>query len=257
MMSHTRKKAECQLDSWGYATLYNANFINYAGVPTGDNQTYSEILAHRILKRKVLDNIHDETGRNGPIRKKRYKQKNHQGCVSKIAYGETSLSYALFNNSQINGFNFIDYQVPLKETNQDLGGKIDLIATRAEKEQLYLVELKPPQITGNNDTLLRAALEIFTYYEIVKKNQAKFVQEYANTKPRLCMMVLVSEQSTAGETAMQLINFPNQRTLYKRMGLEIYTYPEFVLDESTLTFSKDNSASLTAKADFTLTNRTP
>lgn len=61
----------------------------------------------------------------------------------------------------------LDYQIPLKDTLADKGlGKIDLISFNENTKTLFLIELK---YEGNDETLLRASLESYTYFKLVDK----------------------------------------------------------------------------------------
>jgi hypothetical protein len=88
-----------------------------------------------------------------------------------------------------------------------------------EHDHLYLIELKPPEST---EPLLRAALEIFTYHEVLAKSTEAFLSEYSGKK--LHKMLLVEESSFAGKTAIKLCNKDEpsqQKTLYQDENMKV------------------------------------
>ena len=66
----------------------------------------------------------------------------------------------------------LDYQIPLKNSNDDKGvGKIDLISLK--DDSLYLLELKR---SDSKETLLRCVLEIYTY--INRVDHSKLLKDF-------------------------------------------------------------------------------
>ncbi|MCL2480458.1 MAG: hypothetical protein FWF38_01960 [Spirochaetaceae bacterium] len=65
---------------------------------------------------------------------------------------------------------FINYQIPIKGKKKDKAGKVDLLAYNESLELLSLIELKRED---NSETMLRAILEICTYYYQINKEQLK------------------------------------------------------------------------------------
>lgn len=67
----------------------------------------------------------------------------------------------------------IDFQVPIKNTRNNLAGKIDLISFSESNGILYLLEFKKPD---SKETLLRCILEAYTYYKQV--NCSKLLKDF-------------------------------------------------------------------------------
>jgi hypothetical protein len=150
--------------------LYKAECINWKGKTTDTKEFYSEVIAGELLK-----DLHLFQGINTVTRtKKSYLTKSH--CKIKIDLCDSNRNEEIFAK-RITGLEFekigliLDYQIPLKDKQKDKGvGKIDLISYNNETKTLFLIELK---YSGNKETLLRAVLEIYTYYKIVDKDKLK------------------------------------------------------------------------------------
>jgi len=228
-------------DPWEY---YKADVVNYRG-KTVDG-SYGEIISKLIVNERILLEINkidlDE-------RKKDFHTNSHNGEISK---SEKHLAIALFNAFNKKGqhpvFTFLDYEVPLKFSNakNDRRGKIDLVAVD-ENGTLCLIELKPPENAGNKDTLLRATLEIYTYHIDLSRenNHSSFVEDFKKLYPEtkktpFRKIVLIAENSVAGEVANDLDKYPAQKELYDSMGVEIYTYAAKDLTSLEMRPSTDN-----------------
>ncbi len=154
--------------------FYKQPLINYTSKITNTETFVSEFIAFEILKTpSFFDNIQ-------PIKResngKSYLTKSHHdGTFSineKSNRHEEKFAKLLFdkNNNYSSLGKIIDFQVPLKDKQKDKAGKIDLISFDKNNSTLYLIELKYGE---NTETLLRAILEIYTYYKIVDEGKLK------------------------------------------------------------------------------------
>lgn len=158
-------------------SLYKSGCVNWRGKTKDTDELYSEIIANELLQElKEFKKI--STVR----RTESYCRENH--CNMKIDICDSNRGEENFakriTGLTIDGLGLIiDFQIPLKNTRSDDGlGKIDLISFNEETNTLYLLELK---YEGNNETLLRASLESYTYYKIVDK--AKLINDcFSNQK---------------------------------------------------------------------------
>ena len=118
---------------------------------------------------------------------------------------EERLALALFGQIIPGLGEIIDYQVPLKNKQKDMGvGKVDLLAYQEKTATLVLIELKKPD---NEETLLKAVLEVFTYSKLMdqpklkREFQAKFKGKFKMPtdpdKIDIKTAVLVGEDSRA------------------------------------------------------------
>lgn len=72
----------------------------------------------------------------------------------------------------------LDYQIPLKDKQDDKACKMDLMSFKEDENTLYILELKvPKKNTGEEtETLLRSVLEIYTYSKQV--DQEKLLNDF-------------------------------------------------------------------------------
>jgi uncharacterized protein (UPF0248 family) len=173
--------------------IYKENSINWKGVTTDTDEYYSEILAKELLMNlKELENI-------TPIsRTSSYKIPSHRLVEINLEEGKTDREKLLAKRLTGLKFDFfgkfIDYEIPLKDTNQDEGvGKIDNVSYNENYNVFYLVEVKT---WGNdNDTLLRSVMEIYTYYKQVDK--IKLLNDFGYPDAKVVPAVLLTEDCRA------------------------------------------------------------
>ena len=142
------------------ASFYSQDFINYRGICTDVQIPYTEIIAEYLIDHlpvftSGIPTIHRTASYHAPTHKEK------KNPVSNRT--EELIAIDLFNFSQKNGYyekigKILDYQIPLKNTQHDSAGKIDLIAY--DGNTLHLLELKKPDAP---ETMLRCLLEIYTY----------------------------------------------------------------------------------------------
>ena len=154
-------------------TFYQHDFINYTGTLKDDgNTSYTEYISGLLLQNdnyKVFDDIQKIT------REKSYRTENHFKNF-KINYEsnrEEEKIAKFFFRFQKNNNSFgkiIDFQTPLKDTNDNKVGKIDLLAYDESSKIARIFELKKPE---SDETLLRCILESFTYSKIIDSEKLK------------------------------------------------------------------------------------
>jgi|TARA_B100001964_G_C14117569_1_gene546813 hypothetical protein len=204
--------------------LYNDKIVNRSGMTVDTKEYYTEVISGRLLEeiKGLKDSI-------VPIdRKKGYRVDSHRKVISKTDTNRDEENMAknlLWTNIDYLG-RIIDFQVPLKDKDSDNAGKIDLISFKdGESPISYIVELK---IENNNETLLRAALEIFTYYcQLNKENFIKSFEEYKHLEPKdIKKAVLLEEGSLAHNEYCEkkLRNRPKLKTLIKELDIDIFSF---------------------------------
>ncbi|AOZ95943.1 hypothetical protein [Butyrivibrio hungatei] len=161
------------------ALFYKESFVNYKGEVRAskeaeDREFYTEIVAEFLLTNPdVLDAIEQ-------IDRSKYKIDGHDGKYDpKSNRVEEKLAMDMFNycksspNHMYEGFGrIIDYQIPLKKSNNDEGvGKIDLLSKN--DDTLFILELKIPD---SKETMLRCALECYTYWKMA--NHSNLIRSY-------------------------------------------------------------------------------
>ncbi len=213
--------------------IYQENFLNYKGRTKDSRKPYSEVIAKELVK-----NYHQlmQLGKDVSIRRTRSFNACHNGIPNVNArlkrfdylkFSEKLLATALFNSDTDYCFGkIIDYQVPLKEKQSDKFGEIDLVAQK--DRSLKLIELK---INGKNkETLLRALLEVYTYYKLINNSLDKFVGDFhlENEKEFYFQPAILTDgTSPSGETLKKIDNYPNIKRLVSKINTEIKISVEF------------------------------
>lgn len=152
-----------------FERLYDHKIVNWSG-KTFNGSYYTDYIANWLLENKdkfnsVLDGMTSQ--------RENYFVKGHDGVVFK----QTNREEEIFAKSLL-GLNLFDlgriigYQLPLKAKRSDEYGKIDLVSVNKDEPVAYLIELK---MVDKGETLLRAALELETYYQILNE---KTFREY-------------------------------------------------------------------------------
>ena len=177
-------------------TFYKEKINNYIGKTSDTKEYYSEIIAYEILNNLAPFEGIKKITRNSKD-KSYYTKSHHNGKISiNEASNRHEENYAkkLFNKKieHNNLGKIIDFQIPLKDEKNDKAGKFDLMVFNEKTLTLYLIELK---YGGNQETLLRAILEIHTYCKIINHENLKndfstTMQENINTKININEIVI-------------------------------------------------------------------
>mgnify|MGYP000862019143 CR=1 FL=1 len=170
------------------ANFYKSSIVNYKGYVQGasqaDKNRYSEVIASTLLSKNLLKTWTDLK----PVRSNHF-DTNHspseivdmkklQGTNRK----EEILAKLLFYQREVDGLGYIfDYQTPLKATQNDSYGKIDLLGYNTDDDCYSVIELKY-RPSGSEETLLRCILEAYTYYKLLDLKQIKSDVEHAGIK---------------------------------------------------------------------------
>ena len=159
------------------ANFYKAPIINYKGYVTGkskvNNTRYSEVIADTLVSKgyiktwlelEPLRPNHFDTGHNH----------SESVDINKLQISnrkEEILAKLLFYQREVKDLGYIfDYQTPLKATQKDSYGKIDLLGYNNADECYSVIELKY-RPSGSEETLLRCILEAYTYYKLLDIKQ--------------------------------------------------------------------------------------
>lgn len=185
-----------------------------------------------IISDLLLKNFHNIEWSNIGLRKNIFLTKDHRGyCELKggiiSPFNEKRFCRAVFNEynktpNPLLGL-FLDYEIPLTARNQIKDdklnqGDIDLLSCR--ENELLFIEAK---IANNNDSLLRAILEIFVYVMRIKifGLLPQFLLEYR--KPEnitITPCVLTFMKSASGEQLTNIIKYPTLIKLINKINNE-------------------------------------
>jgi len=217
-LKDTIKVFECALKN--VKNLYNSRCINWKGKTLDSEEYYTEIISKELLKKEklvLLEKIEQ-------INRINYSVSTHGGQHN----GDTNRAEEIFaihlKGKKLEKLGFvIEYQVPLKEKLSDDAGKIDLITYA--NESVYIVELK---YIGNKETLLRAILEIWTYYK--QLNKVNFLNSFnlmkQNKTEDIRKAVLLSVGCNAYNEAKELSKRPELKQLAKALDVDIFLLEE-------------------------------
>lgn len=238
-----RKKVQAELQK-DPNFFYTKTFLNYAGNSIDSKEPYTEIIADELVRnydqvRRIGENaaIHKTKSFNAhrnyiPNVKARLKK------FEQLEYCEKLLAIALYNSNVTYCLGkILDFEVPLKEKKSDKYGRIDLVAKDDNKQSIKLIELKIKAKNGNDETLLRALLEIYTYYKLINNSYDKFLIDYgdyglsSDKYKRFQPTILTDQQSLSGITLLNIKEHPCIQALISKMNNEIGSQIEgFVYD---------------------------
>ncbi len=216
-------------------TLYKSNCVNWSGKTNDTSEYYSEVIAEHLLKEQNFEAF-DEGGFK-VTRENQYFRENHNMIGIDLESNRKEDIFAkriaYLNLGKLG--TIIDYQIPLKNTNKDIGlGKVDLVSFNEKTMTLYLIELKYGE---NIETLLRASLECFTYLKTIDKK--KLLDDFNSIQGDLKKLfnrvnheaivikpaVLVSAGCNAYVELcdMKKGNRPNLKALSQKMDMSFFT----------------------------------
>ena len=184
-MAYTREQIWFRLDEMAsnMSLFYKKGCINYRGKTSDTKEYYTEVIAQWLLEHlELLDQIKTIT------RRASYWVEGHDGIPDNPNSNREEELIAMAMKRQgalpIVG-QVLDYQTPLKNTQKDKAGKIDLLAF--DGTTLRILELKEPD---SKETMLRCVLEGYTYLKTVDK--AKLLADFglpADTDVKACPFV--------------------------------------------------------------------
>ena len=152
--------------------FYKSAVVNYKGKVTGSKDLYSEVIAETLIN----DNFIKDWLNLIPVRPEHFKI-NHPNTDENVDAlkitnrKEEILAKLLFYQGNVDGLGYIfDYQTPLKATQNDSYGKIDLLGYNTDDKCYSVIELKY-RPSGSEETLLRCVLEAYTYYRLLDIKQ--------------------------------------------------------------------------------------
>ena len=249
--------------------FYKEPFLNYAGKTIDTKELYTEVIADELIANCSQVS---QIGKNASIRKSDNKSFNaHPHHIPNVTatlkkfkqleYCEKLLAIALYNSNERYCLGkILDYEVPLKENKSDKHGKIDLVSIIDDnKQSIKLIELKIKAKKGNDETLLRTLLEIYTYYKLINNSYGKFLKDYklsSDKYTRFQPAILTDKQSLSGETLSNIKKHPRVQALISEMNKEIDGQIEgFVYDypKRNEPFQEDEGHKIILQGNITIT----
>ena len=212
-------------------SFYKSSIVNHGGI-TVNWRWCTEYVANMIFDMDILgkfDKIQKITRENSYNRQKMHDCKSRNNVPAKKGgkLSEVQIAMHIRLNDYIDGIGkILDYQVPLKNTQDDKAGKIDLLAYDKQNKLLRILELKT---NDSNESLLRAVVEGETYKRIV--NQQKLKQDFGipdDVKVVACPLIFTDRTSRVYQDYVDMID--NERpyllTLIKDLEQQVIVIEE-------------------------------
>ncbi len=179
--SEIMEKVELYFKRKDCKNLYKDDCINYTGETKDTKENYSKVIVDYLVEHseEFKQNFYNII----VTRRESYKTEGHDGISTFDFYKhpkgerrEEIIAHAMYCQYKDKPAVFgkiLDYQVTLKNTNEDNGlGKIDLLSvidsSDSERQKVYFLELKKD---SSPETLLRCILEAYTYSRIIDKEK--------------------------------------------------------------------------------------
>lgn len=185
--SSKRIKDELELQSRGWSFLYKHPAILRKGKTAEDTPSkMTEVCAGWIVEHFVEFALgikqYDRREREGAFPNRPYRTKSHQGEKrddSDDRSREKNIAYELFKLKRARNRvwdigDIVDYEVPLKDKQDNRIGNIDLVSRNGDT--IYILEMKRPE---SAETLLRCILEVYTYFRSIKSVE-KFKRSFCD-----------------------------------------------------------------------------
>jgi|GEM_PF-7026594 len=163
--------------AWGKKDLYQQPFVNFIGETMDSKRKYTEILAQKLYNDEIKINV---TKIDASKEKITSAPLHSQGNVKYSLYKPTDVKrneeniakriFELRCSTEQGGDEYVvvDFQVPVNRVNHSKDGKIDLILIT--EQGAIIGELKDNK---SSESLLRAILEVETYYHKVSHDKLK------------------------------------------------------------------------------------
>jgi hypothetical protein len=176
-------------ESKDVANLYDHKIVKWTGPqnPSDKKPYYSNYVAEKLLEKHDLHTLYSKINSS----KRKDYLTNHDGVTDEYnnRSSEKIFAKSLFGLPLEGLGRIIDYEMPLTEregednvNNPKKYGDIDLVSLNADTNTAYLIELKMNLAGKKEETVLRAALEIETYYHILEKVKENRFRDYIESK---------------------------------------------------------------------------
>lgn len=189
-------------------------------------ESYFEQYAQILLKNdpvKLFDKIEPNSVRT----KKSYFMESHDGITkegnikgSTFKWEERECialrNYYIKKHDKAD-FRILDYQMPLKNTNNDKEDGVDLIGT--DGKDLYLLEYKR---FISKESLLRSVLEVYTYRQLLENAKNKVCSDYNYPEGKLIPGILVMEGSEQYKSWQSHDSNSSIKKLIHELGISVF-----------------------------------
>lgn len=148
-------------------TFYREQAERFNQYGPSKGRPYSEVYAQIMLENKVIEKLDDI---KCVSRKDGYNPQTHTEVTVNKKTNQIEKTYAKgLLNRNFDGFGHVKgFEIPLQDVGTDVGGDIDLFSYDQQSNKAYILEFKRPKA---KDTLLRCALEAYTYFKRVDHSE--------------------------------------------------------------------------------------
>lgn len=182
---------------------------------------YSKILLEHDVK-NLLNKI-----KPNEVREESYWVETHKGITESGKIKEPKFQWevreclAIFNyftnHPASSQFKIIDYQMPLKNTNKDNEKGVDLIGSNST--DIFLLEFKR---FNSDESLLRSALEIYTYRKLLENAEKKVCTNYNHPNGKLIPAILLMEGSKQHKAWISNTNDAPIKKLIQELQISVF-----------------------------------
>lgn len=229
-------------DTENINVLYRDAVVTHTGQTKDSKKPYQEVVSEWLLNHlHTLDKIKQ-------LPRKNYIFESHDGSFTVTKKNEDSeevVAYYMFNSRKTYAKigKMIDYQVNLKRPAEDRDGepkdryvgKIDLVSYNEKDKQVYLLELKKKD--NDKDTLLRAILEIFTYWKQLNHVNFRNSHECVSKTSPIIPAILIFKDSLQHIHCNE-IEYPKTNELLDKLGIPVFVAEETSPREYNITLLK-------------------
>ena len=157
------------------------------------------------------------------LRTRSFKVADHRGQIE-LSTGieqltEKRLVRAMRNSGTLPALGrVVDYEIPLKETDDARHGDIDLLCA-PPSDDVLCVEAKQP---SSKESLLKGVLQAYTYTSLVARRKASFLDDFGlNKGARLAPAVLTFSGARSGQQLLSLGKYPHLLALIRRLNEDL------------------------------------
>ncbi|MBO4465770.1 MAG: hypothetical protein J5748_03750 [Bacteroidales bacterium] len=208
-------------------TFYRELAHRFGQYGTSKGRPYSEIYAQIILEYNVIEKLNDI---ECVSRKDGYNPQSHTEVTVNKETNQIEKTFAKsLLNKTFDGFgHMMGFEIPLQDIRTDVGGDIDLFSYDPQSNNAYILEFKRPKAT---DTLLRCALEAYTYYKRV--NHTGLLKSFNLTEenPTIIPAVLVFNTCQAAKEYYDLDNRPFLKQVLEQMNVRTFIIDISIIPE--------------------------
>ena len=204
--------------------FYRKGFLNRSGYTIDTHEPYTEILIELMFQYGIIKRLNNEI--HIIHRNKTYNIQSHLE-QDQIKPNKGSNQTEKNNAKSIIGRiskgygKILNYEIPLVDKKDDIGGEIDLISYDEDSHTAFLLELKAPKA---KDTLLRCSMEVYNYkcrVDVVRLLEDFKLPPVVSIVPA----ILLYDDCVAAKEFHSLDKRPYLKRLIDELGIQVFFLP--------------------------------